>query len=60
MDDYEVRKYAGWQHHMLMKMLAQFFRWHLKLHVGKKSAGPDRVAGADTVGSRLTPADVYG
>jgi SRSO17 transposase len=60
MDHYEVRKYAGWHHHMLMTMLAHFFLWHLKLHVGEKSAGPYRVAGADTVGSRLTPADVYG
>jgi SRSO17 transposase len=60
MNHYEVRKYAGWHHHMLMTMLAHFFLWHLKLHVGEQSAGPYRVAGADTVGSRLTPADVYG
>ena len=60
MAHYEVRKYAGWQHHMLTTMLAHFFLWHLKLHVGEKSASPHRVAGADTVGSRLTPADVYG
>jgi SRSO17 transposase len=60
MDHYEVRKYAGWHHHMLTTMLAHFFLWHLKLHVGEKSAGSHRVAGADTVGSRLTPADVYG
>jgi SRSO17 transposase len=60
MDHYEVRKYAGWHHHMLTTMLAHFFLWHLKLHVGEKSAGSHRVAGADPVGSRLTPADVYG
>jgi SRSO17 transposase len=60
MAHYEVRKYAGWHHHMLMTMLAHFFLWHLKLHVGEKSASPHRVAGADPVGSRLTPADVYG
>jgi SRSO17 transposase len=60
MDHYEVRKYPGWHHHMLTTMLAHFFLWHLKLHVGEKSAGPHRVAGADTVGSRLTLADVYG
>ena len=60
MDHYEVRKYAGWHHHMLTTMLAHFFLWHLKLHVGEKSAGPHRVAGADTIGSRLTLADVYG
>src|SRR5262245_22252168 len=60
MDHYEVRKYAGWHHHILTTMLAHFFLWHLKLHVGEKSSGPHRVAGADTIGSRLTLADVYG
>jgi SRSO17 transposase len=60
MDHYEVRKYAGWHHHMLTTMLAHFFLWHLKLHVGEKSSGPHRVAGADPLGSRLTLADVYG
>jgi SRSO17 transposase len=25
MDHYEVRKYAGWHHHMLTTMLAHFF-----------------------------------
>jgi SRSO17 transposase len=59
MDHYEMRKYAGWHHHMLTTMLAHFFLWHLKLHVGEKSSGPHRVAGADVIGSRLTPADVY-
>jgi SRSO17 transposase len=58
MDHYEVRKYAGWHHHMLTTMLAHFFLWHLKLHLGKKSAGPHRVTGADTLGSRLTLAAV--
>ena len=60
MDHYEVRKYAGWHHHMLTTMLAHFFLWHLKLQVGEKSTGAHRVAGADTVGSHLTLAEVYG
>jgi SRSO17 transposase len=59
MDHYEVRKYPGWHHHMLTTMLAHFFLWHLKLHVGKKSLGPHRVAAADVIGGRLTPADIY-
>ena len=59
MDHYEVRKYPGWHHHMLMTMLAHFFLWHLKLHLGKKSPSPHRVAAADVIGSCLTPADVY-
>ena len=59
MDHYEVRKYPGWHHHMLTTMLAHFFLWHLKLHLGKKSPGPHRVAVADDIGDRLTPADIY-
>ena len=37
LDHYEVRKFAGWQHHMLTCMLAHFFLWHMKLRLGKKS-----------------------
>ena len=37
MDHYEVRKYLGWNHHMLTCMLAHFFLWHLKIRLGKKS-----------------------
>jgi SRSO17 transposase len=59
MDHYEVRKYAGWQHHMLTTMLAHFFLWHLKLRLGKKSAYADGLAAADVIGGRLTSADLY-
>jgi hypothetical protein len=37
MDHYAVRTYAGWHHHMLTTMLAHFFLWHLKIHVGEKT-----------------------
>jgi SRSO17 transposase len=37
MDHYEVRKYTGWNHHMLTCMLAHFFLWHLKIKLGGKS-----------------------
>src|SRR5215467_11640655 len=46
MDHYEVRKYAGWHHHILTTMLAHFFLWHLKGRLGEKSPSPDRVAAA--------------
>jgi SRSO17 transposase len=59
MAHYEVRKYPGWYHHMLTTILAHFFLWHLKLHLGKKSSGPHRVTAADVIGGRLTPTDVY-
>jgi hypothetical protein len=32
MAQYEVRKYTGWHHHMLLTMLAHFFLWHLNRH----------------------------
>ena len=38
MDLYEVRKYAGWNHHILSCMLAHFFVWHLKIKLGGKSS----------------------
>ena len=37
MDQYEVRKYAGWNHHILTCMLSHFFLWHLKIRLEKKS-----------------------
>jgi hypothetical protein len=37
MDQYEVRKYPGWNHHILTCMLAHFFLWHLKIRLGEKS-----------------------
>jgi hypothetical protein len=37
MDNYEVRKFKGWHHHMLTCMLAHFFLWHLKIRLVKKS-----------------------
>jgi SRSO17 transposase len=37
MDHYEVRKYPGWNHHVLSCMLAHFFLWHLRISLGKKS-----------------------
>jgi len=59
MAHYEVRKYAGWQHHLLLTMLAHFFLWHLKGRLGKKSASADGVAAPPVIRSRVTPACVY-
>ncbi len=38
MAQYEVRKYPGWNHHILTCMLSHFFLWHLKIRLGKKSS----------------------
>jgi SRSO17 transposase len=53
MAHYEVRKYPGWHHHMLMTMLAHFFLWHLKSRLEKKSARADGIAAAEISGRRL-------
>jgi len=53
MAHYEVRKYPGWHHHMLMTMLAHFFLWHLKSRLEKKSARADGIAAAEIIGRRL-------
>jgi SRSO17 transposase len=58
LDHYEVRKYRGWHHHMLTTMLAHFFLWHLKIHLGKKSPRTHRVASAEVTGSGVTLADI--
>src|SRR5499425_3488741 len=59
MAHYEVRKYPGWHHHMLMTMLAHFFLWHLKIRLGEKSSSTDGIASADPPGSGLTLTYVY-
>jgi SRSO17 transposase len=58
MDHYEIRKYGGWHHHMLMTMLAHFFLWHLQLKLGKKSPGADGVTTAAVPGSGVALADL--
>jgi SRSO17 transposase len=59
MAHYEVRKYAGWQHHMLLTLLAHFFLWHLKGRLGEKSASTNGVAAAPAIPSRVAPAYRY-
>ena len=44
MDHDEIRKYPGWHHHILTGLLAQFFLWHLKIRLGKKSPSAYSVA----------------
>jgi SRSO17 transposase len=58
LDHYEIRKYAGWHHHMLTTMLAHFFLWHLKLKLGEKSPSAAGVAAADVTGRGVTPPHV--
>ena len=44
MDQYEVRKFPGWHHHILTSMLGHYFLWHLKIRLGKKSTSYYAVA----------------
>lgn len=44
MDQYEVRKFPGWHHHMLTCMLAHYFLWRLKIRLGKKSTSHYSIA----------------
>jgi SRSO17 transposase len=59
MAHYEVRKYPGWHHHMLMTMLAHGFLWRLKVRWGKKSTCADGVAVAHVTRRDLTSAPLY-
>ena len=59
MDHYEVRKYSGWHHHMLVCMLAHFFLWHVKIRLGEKSPSLDLVPDPDVVGGDLTRAQAF-
>ena len=44
MSQYEVRKFPGWQHHILTCMLAHYFLWHIKIRLGKKSTSYYNIA----------------
>jgi hypothetical protein len=55
MDQYAVRKYPGWHHHLLSTMFAHFFLWHLQIRLGKKSAGHYGIPAEDLAGGGLAP-----
>jgi len=44
MDHYEVRKFTGWYHHVLISMMSLFFLWHLKIRLEKKSTSYYHIA----------------
>ena len=59
MAHYELRKFAGWHHHMWTCMLAHFFLWHVTIRMGEKSPGAHSVAGAMAAGGGLAPENVH-
>jgi len=44
MDHYELRKFTGWNHHILTCILAHFFLWHLKITLGEKNTIHNSIA----------------
>jgi SRSO17 transposase len=59
MAHYELRKFAGWHHHMLTCMLAHFFLWHMKIRLGEKSTRTNGVAGALAAGGGVAAEDLH-
>jgi len=48
MDQYEVRGWRGWHHHLTMSFLAHHFLVRLRCRLGGKITGTDRAASAGT------------
>ena len=55
MDQYEVRGWRGWHHHLTMTFLAHHFLVRQRCQLGEKSGGVDGAASAAPVTGRLTP-----
>ena len=54
MDQYEVRGWKGWHHHMTMTLLAHHFLVRQRCRMGKKSSRIDGAASAAAVADRVT------
>jgi len=54
MDQYEVRGWKGWHHHMTMTLLAHHFLVRQRCRLGEKISGPDSAASAAAVTDCLT------
>jgi SRSO17 transposase len=59
MDQYEMRQYPGWHHHMLTCLLAHVFLWQLKIRLGEKSPSAYRVAAPGRARSGTTSTHIY-
>lgn len=54
MDQYEVRGWVGWQHHMTMTLLAHHFLVRQRCHLGEKNSRSDGAASTTPVAGGLT------
>jgi SRSO17 transposase len=53
MDQYEVRSWRGWHHHMTMTLLAHHFLVRQRCDLGEKSSGGDGATSAAPVAGRV-------
>jgi SRSO17 transposase len=58
LDEYEVRSWVGWHHHMTLALLAGAFLLTVRQEVGKKSAGRDHPADHSPAPGPAPAADV--
>jgi SRSO17 transposase len=58
LDEYEVRGWNGWQHHITLALLAGAFLLSVQQEWGKKSARPDPAAGGAGAAGTAAPADL--
>jgi len=56
LDQYEVRGWVGWHHHVTLSFLAHHFLVQVRLRLGEKKPGPDRAPGARLAPGRAAPA----
>ena len=49
LDHYEVRKFPGWNHHVMICMLTHLFLWYLKVKHQKKSTSNYAITAKDFV-----------
>ncbi len=58
LDEYEVRGWVGWQHHVALVLLAGAFLLHLQQRWGEQAAPVDRAPTEPGAAGALTPAAV--
>jgi SRSO17 transposase len=58
LDEYEVRGWAGWHHHITLALLAGAFLLTVQQEWGKKSARPDPAAGEPRAAGVAPPTDL--
>lgn len=58
LDEYEVRGWRGWPHHIALALLAGLFLLQLRRELGEKAAGPHHPPGQPDPAPALAPPDL--